>query len=200
MAGKNEQKVIEAAKQVFVRYGYRRVTMADIAEAAHLSRPSLYLVFPSKEELLIAVTTQVFAALLNEIREGLDRFETPKEKLAFAFDIWTVRGFEIVQASPDAKDLLESSYEFAAEATNKAAADFVAIVVEILESLMRKQTKVDLSPLQVALILTNAMPGFKAAAKNTDQLRKLIAGLIGLVLASLNQQAIKSSKKLSKGR
>ena len=186
MAKRNQEKVIEAAKQAFVRYGFRRVTMADIAEAAHMSRPALYLVFPSKEEIFIAVTARVFAAMLEEIRSELASLHSPGEKLAFIFDIWTVRGFELVQASPDAKDLLDSNYEFAAEVTNKAATELVAILTEVLEPLVRKQFKMDLAPAQVAQLLANAMLGFKAAARSTEQLRKMIAGLIKVVLASFD--------------
>ena len=186
MAGKNEERVIEAAKRVFLRYGYKRATMADIADAAGMSRPALYLVFPSKEETLIAVMTQVFAAMLTEIREGLGRLAGVKEKLTFAFDTWTVRGFELVQASPDAKDLLESSYEFATEVTNKSTADFVAVLASDLEPLVRRQKKLNLSSAQIAQILVSAMPGFKASAKNAEQLRKLIAELIEVILASLD--------------
>jgi len=43
------EKVLEAALGVFLRYGYKRVTMNDIAEAARISRPALYLVFDSKD-------------------------------------------------------------------------------------------------------------------------------------------------------
>ena len=185
MAAGKEQKVIEAAKQVFVRYGFRRTTMADIAEAAHMSRPALYLVFRSKEEILVAVMSEVFAGILEEIRSGLSRFHTTQEKLTFAFDLWTVRGFELVQASPDAKDMLESSYEFATAVTTKAAADFTAILAGVLEPLVQNQKTVKLSGHQIAEILANAMPGFKLAAANTEQLRKFIAGLLMIVLGSL---------------
>ncbi len=199
MAGKNEERVIEAAKRVFLRYGYKRVTMADIAEAAGMSRPALYLVFPSKEETLIAVMQQVFATTLDEVREGLGRFTGIKERLTFAFETWTVRGFELIRASPDAKDLLESSYEFAAEVTNKSVADFVAVLADVLRPLVRGQARVDLSSVQIAQMLTSAMPGFKASAKNTEQLRELISGLIEVVLASLDYvDENKSSRKSHK--
>ena len=178
--------MIEAAKRVFLRYGYKRVTMADIAQAAGMSRPALYLVFASKEETLIAVTAQVFAAMLDELRDGLGCISGVKDKLTFAFELWTVRGFELVQASPDAKDLLESSYEFAAAVTTKAAADFIAVLSDVLEPLARRQAKLDLSSVQIAQILVSAMPGFKNAVKSAEQLRKLIDGLIDVVLASLD--------------
>ncbi len=197
MAAKKEQKVIEAAKTAFLRYGYKRVTMADIAEAAGMSRPALYLVFPSKQETLIAVTAQVFAAMLDETRQGLGRFPAVKDKLTFAFETWTVRGFELVRASPDAKDLIESSYQFATEVTHKAAAEFVAVVADVLEPLVQRQAKLALSSVQIAQILVSAMTGFKASAKNTEQLRKLIHGLIDVVLTSLDHRDHTGSPKQS---
>jgi AcrR family transcriptional regulator len=51
MAHEKTEHVIAAARKVFLRYGYRRVTMGDLAEAAQMSRPALYLVFPSKEQI-----------------------------------------------------------------------------------------------------------------------------------------------------
>jgi AcrR family transcriptional regulator len=187
MAKVSEEKIIAAAKQVFLRYGYRRVTMGDLAEAAKMSRPALYLVFPSKEDVLTAVVTRLFEETLDEIRRGLDRFSTPKEKLTFVFDTWCVRGYEMVQASPDAKDLLESSYQFATEVTTKAAAEFVAVLAEIMEPLVKKQSRVNLSPVQIAQMLAGAMLGLKGIAKNAKQLRELLADLITVVLASLQQ-------------
>ena len=179
-------KVVQAAQEVFLRYGFKRVTMADIAEAADMSRPALYLVFPSKEEIFTAVVSRVFAAMLDEIRQGLNRDLTVGEKLRFAFDIWCVRPFEIYQRSPDAKDLYESSFQFATEVTTQAFSRFDALVTDIIEPLMARQAKVKLSSGQIAHLLSCAVLGFKSATTSTVQLRDLIAGLINVVLASLD--------------
>jgi len=179
--------VVTAATQIFARYGYKRVTMADLAEAAHISRPALYLIFPSKEQVFRAVVARVFASMLGEIRQGVSRFTTAEEKLTFACEIWCVRPFEMILASPDARDLLENSYEFAAEATVKAARDFLSLVAEILDPLVRSQNKVHLSSLRIAQLVASALPGFKGSAENAAQLRALIAGLIAVVLASLDE-------------
>jgi len=186
MAEKKEEDVVTAAIQIFQRYGYRRVTMADIAGAAHMSRPALYLVFPSKEKIFSAVVKRIFTAMLDEIRQGLGRLAMAEEKLTFAFEVWCVHSFEIILASPDAKDLLQSSYEFATEVTTKAAADFVAILAEVLEPLVGAENKVNLSSFQVAHLLACAVLGFKESATNADELRQMIAGLITIVLTSLN--------------
>jgi hypothetical protein len=83
--------------------------------------------------------------------------------------------------------------------TTKAAADVVAILVEVLQPLVGKQAKVDLSSVQIAQILANTVPGFKASAKNTAQLRRLITGLITAVLASLQKRESLWSAKTSSG-
>jgi AcrR family transcriptional regulator len=186
MAEQKAAKVISAATQVFLRYGFRRATMGDIADAARMSRPALYLVFPSKEEILTAVMARLFTSALDEIRQGLGRFATAEEKLTFAFDVWCVRPFEMILASPDAKDLLQSSFEFATEVTTRAAVDFETILAEVLRPEGRGKTRADLSSAQIAHILANAVPGFKESAKTAAQLHELIAGLITIVLTSLH--------------
>src|SRR5260370_7330015 len=112
-----EEKVLTAACDVFMRYGFKRATMSDLADAAQMSRPALYLIFSSKEEVFRSLVTQIFNELLREVREGLSKHDDVADKLTFAFEVWCVRPFEMIQASPDAKDILESGYEFAAEIT-----------------------------------------------------------------------------------
>ena len=51
-------KILTAALSVFLRYGYRRVNMNDIAEAAGISRPALYILFRNKEEIFAGVILQ----------------------------------------------------------------------------------------------------------------------------------------------
>jgi AcrR family transcriptional regulator len=188
MAHEKTEHVIAAARKVFLRYGYRRVTMGDLAEAAQMSRPALYLVFPSKEQIFTEVVSRSLAENFDEIRKGIPRFKTVEEKLAFAFEVWSVRGFELMQTSPDAADLLESSHEFAAEVTAKAAADFEGLLAELLEPLLRKQTALKLSPLYVARILRTSAHGFKSAAKNSADLRQLISGMCAILLLGIRKR------------
>ena len=48
-------QIVEAATGIFWRYGYARTTMSDIAQASGLTRPTLYLSFPDKEQIFAAV-------------------------------------------------------------------------------------------------------------------------------------------------
>src|SRR5260370_36298856 len=48
-------QIIAAAAECFARSGYHVTTMADIAEAAGVSKGTPYLYFPGKEALFIAL-------------------------------------------------------------------------------------------------------------------------------------------------
>lgn len=56
-AGLNEKSqdrrtlVLESAMELFLRYGYARVSMDDIAKAAGMSRPALYQFFRNKSDI-----------------------------------------------------------------------------------------------------------------------------------------------------
>src|SRR6185369_11944881 len=46
--------IVDAAAQVFLRYGFKKTSMDDLARAAGLSRQGLYLHFATKEDLFKA--------------------------------------------------------------------------------------------------------------------------------------------------
>jgi TetR/AcrR family transcriptional regulator of autoinduction and epiphytic fitness len=189
MTQTREEKVLTAARDVFMRYGFKRATMGDLADAAQMSRPALYLIFSSKEEVLRSLVTQIFNELLREVREGLSKHDDIADELIFAFEVWCVRSFEMIQASPDAKDILESGYEFAAEITLQAFSDFENILSDVLRPIMSSQAEKNLSSDQLAHILATAVQGFKESATSVVQLRQMIEGLITIVVAGLQNQS-----------
>jgi AcrR family transcriptional regulator len=189
-----ETRVIEAAKRVFVRYGFRRVTMQDIAEEAGISRPALYLIYANKEEVFLAALRDFAAGSMKAIEEGITLRATVEEKLRFAFEIWTIAPFKLMLDSPDAKDLIECGHGFAKETFNRIYAEFEAVVVEILRPLAEETAKGDqkgsrLGAAEVAHLLVTATHGFKESASNVEELRALIGGMIALTLAALRGPA-----------
>src|ERR1700741_553845 len=100
-------RVVQAAIGVFLRYGYARTTMAVLAQAAGLSRPTHYLEFPDKDAIVHAVVDARVAAKLTQIRQGLPGYRGFQAKLRFACETWGAEGFELVQAHPDAKDMFD---------------------------------------------------------------------------------------------
>ena len=63
-----KERVLRAASEVFVRYGFDKTTLDDIGKRAGLNKASLYYSFKNKEDLFVAVVlaeTQTFLADLQ---------------------------------------------------------------------------------------------------------------------------------------
>ncbi|WP_431508889.1 TetR/AcrR family transcriptional regulator [Variovorax sp. DAIF25] len=78
--------IMEAAIGVFLRYGYRKTSMDDLARAAGISRQGLYLHFSAKDELFKQAVTWFAECGLAAMRAALAREELPiEERLVGAF-------------------------------------------------------------------------------------------------------------------
>src|SRR5579871_4318256 len=121
--------IVRAAVDVFLRYGYARTTMGDIARAAGLTRPTLYLTFPDKERIFAAVVEKMIDDKLVEIRSALAHHRTLERKLRFACDAWAAEGYELVQAHPDAADMFDLGFKSVCAGYDK----FGELLAEILD-------------------------------------------------------------------
>ncbi len=173
-------RIVKAALEVFLRYGYARTKMADIAHEAGLSRPTLYLTFPDKESVFRAVVEMTTGAKFTAIREGLPAIHDIEAKLSFACEIWGVQGLELVLANPSAKDVLDSSYE----PVRESYATFAGILVDILSEPLSRVSLSMTAP-ELARILVFGIKGFKDAARDGDDMRVMVRTLTKTVSAAL---------------
>jgi AcrR family transcriptional regulator len=78
--------ILETSIGVFLRYGYRKTSMDDLARAAGISRQGLYLHFASKDELFKQAATWLSQQSLDAMRVALAREDLPiEERLVGAF-------------------------------------------------------------------------------------------------------------------
>lgn len=73
--------LVAAAAEVFRDKGYRNSTIDDIAEAAGISRPTVYKYTKSKQYLLDLMVEVVTSDMSQRMREVLDSTDDPGEKL-----------------------------------------------------------------------------------------------------------------------
>lgn len=65
----NQQKVIEAATEVFAKYGFRGGTIDQIADGTGMSKPNLLYYFKTKKEIYLAVLEQTLNKWLQCLQE-----------------------------------------------------------------------------------------------------------------------------------
>ena len=64
------RRILDGARAAFLRFGFERASMADIAAGAGVSRTALYHYFPGKEEVLRAVVDEGAGALRKSLSDA----------------------------------------------------------------------------------------------------------------------------------
>jgi len=81
--GKDEvrEQVVQAARQVFARYGYKKTTLDDIARESHKGKSTIYYYFKSKDEIFKAVIDSEAEIRIKAINEKINPISNPMLKL-----------------------------------------------------------------------------------------------------------------------
>jgi len=86
------QELLDAALALFVEKGFAATRSEEIAQRAGVSKGTLYLYYPSKEELFKAVIRQTLSALIAEGQEAVGSFQgSSSELLSFLLHTWWER-------------------------------------------------------------------------------------------------------------
>ena len=101
-----ETNIIEAAIRLFVRYGVKRTGMHDIASEAGIARQTLYNAFSNKDEVLQATIRLMSDRSSAGIEAGLNNAQELDEQLDVIFDHIAIQPFDLLDASPNAQDII----------------------------------------------------------------------------------------------
>jgi AcrR family transcriptional regulator len=179
MTDDKKSRILAAARSVFLSYGFKRVNMNDIAEAAGVSRPALYVLFKNKEEIFIAAYQRWVDETIAQVEAAMAKTASPKDKMARAFEIWAVGPFELTTASPAAQELVDCNFAFAQAAREHGDATFEATITPVVASLSETLPGASrIAPGRIAHVLVSAVRGFKQASATPDDMRKLIEQLL----------------------
>lgn len=77
----NREAILQIAQDIFSRYGYKKTTLDDIANAVRKGKSSLYYYFNSKEDLFQAVIAKEVDILREALEKVVFRSLDPEEKL-----------------------------------------------------------------------------------------------------------------------
>ncbi len=86
------QELLDAALALFVEKGFAATRAEEVAQRAGVSKGTLYLYYPSKEELFKAVVRQNLGALIAEGKEALACYEgSSGDLLVYLMQTWWER-------------------------------------------------------------------------------------------------------------
>lgn len=97
--------LLGAAESIFMRFGYARTTMGLLADAAGMSRPALYLLFPGKDEIFSALVLGLNRRQLDVLGERIAPIPGLHDKLLTACLAWNESVFDVHAAHPESRDM-----------------------------------------------------------------------------------------------
>lgn len=77
----NRENILKIARDIFSKYGFKKTTLDDIANAVRKGKSSLYYYFDSKEDLFQAVIMKEVDILAHELEIVINRNTDPIDKL-----------------------------------------------------------------------------------------------------------------------
>jgi AcrR family transcriptional regulator len=79
------ETILDAANKVFIKYGYQKTTMDDIAHEAMIGKGTIYYYFNSKEEIFIEILKKIKEETNLKIAEKMNSASTFEEKFKIFF-------------------------------------------------------------------------------------------------------------------
>jgi AcrR family transcriptional regulator len=173
-------EILAAATGVFVRYGFKKTSMDDVARAAGLSRQGLYLHFPNKTDLFRGVVSHFVELARIERRRVLSEKGVDLEtRLLDAFVV--SHGTEV--GSENLQELVASTVQLVGDVLRESEQQLVADVTRALreESVAAQWKHVGIAAADLADLLSAASAGIKHDAKSPAEYRRRMSVAVRLI-------------------
>jgi AcrR family transcriptional regulator len=168
-AAGNERRaaLLQAASGVFLRYGFKKTSMDDLARAAGLSRQGLYLSFPTKEALFREVLTHKLTTAREATRAALARSELEVEERLFGAFEAAYTG----KQSEHMSELMVTATELVGPLLEELDRAFISDLTRVLKSsgAAAPWDKLGISAKALAEQLTASSHGFKQRTLSRDE-------------------------------
>src|SRR6516164_4602069 len=103
------ESLLDAMERLLARYGYKKTTMDDLAREAGIGKGTIYLHFPSKEEVALSSIDRVVERVQERLRALAASSLSAEDRLREMLAERVLMRFDSVQAySQGLDDLFES--------------------------------------------------------------------------------------------
>ncbi|MEL7585213.1 MAG: TetR/AcrR family transcriptional regulator [Prolixibacteraceae bacterium] len=156
----NREYILKIAQDIFSKYGYKKTTLDDIANAVRKGKSSLYYYFESKEDLFQAVILKEVDVLKRELEKVVMRNTDPVEKLRdyILTKLTTFRGLANFYHALESD---VTAIEFIENIKNKYEQEEIRMIKRILIEGVRKNTFEVYDFTLAAIGITTAIKGLE---------------------------------------
>jgi AcrR family transcriptional regulator len=180
--------ILEAAFKTFVIYGFKRTTMADIADAAGISRPALYLLFKNKNDIFRAGFIGLVEGIVEQMKVILDGEGALPDRVADAVVAGIVTPFREINDTPHGAELFDAKQELAEDLGDDWFDRMGSMIAEAMEQ-SRKRGELVLpegtTSEAIARMLVHGLEGIKHRTDMGDETERQMRLLVGTVIAPM---------------
>lgn len=183
-----QQVILTAAMAAFAQYGFRRVSMDEIAKRAGMSRAALYLHFRNKEDIFATGVELYFEQVAGAMADVLRGAGDPVEALRGAFAAKVAPPYDMLMDSPHGEELIDLKTTAAAGVVAEGDAKLIAVISDWLTRAQAagNVTLEDYGTAEdAARTILNALHGVVMAARSYTVLRADLDRLARLIGRSL---------------
>lgn len=159
-------EALETACGLFMRFGYRKTSMDDIARAVGISRQGLYLWFPNKEALFVSAVDHLQGRIRDAIEASLsDESLSPIDRVLGAFDAYVGVNLSAGMNAGAMDELLETATKLIGDRVTQIEEELITLLARELEGTPRS----DLSARDLAEVLYAVSAGTKYRVASREE-------------------------------
>jgi len=161
--------IVDVARKIFTRYGFRKTTMEEIAAATQKGKSSIYYYFKSKEEIFRAVVEREAEEIKTELDRTIQKDGSPIDRLKtyILFRLHHVRSVKNFYAALNEEYL--SHMDFILEIRRQFDLEERQIVKNILEEGIQNGTFQVVSSEIGAIAIATMMKGLELPLLLSDE-------------------------------
>ncbi|MDD2305105.1 MAG: TetR/AcrR family transcriptional regulator [Prolixibacteraceae bacterium] len=155
------EQLVQAARQVFVRFGYKKTALDDIAREARKGKSTIYYYFKSKDDIFKAVIDAEAEIRAKTIDDQISTIDDPQQKLKTYIYVRMLTLKKVGNYYEAIKnDLLDNLYFVNSLRTNHFDAE-VNLVKELLLEGIEKEVYTIQNPELTARTIVTLLQGFE---------------------------------------
>ena len=162
-SGRDEvrEQLVQAARQVFVRFGYKKTALDDIAREARKGKSTIYYYFKSKDDIFKAVIDAEAEIRAKTIDDQISTIDDPQQKLKTYIYVRMLTLQKVGNYYEAIKnDLLDNLYFVNSLRTNHFDAE-ISLVKELLLEGIEKEVYTIQNPELTAKTIVTLLQGFE---------------------------------------